>query len=324
MLRRFLTEQPSGWSPELREYVEAARSRFPSEARFLSGVSAGFLIPQSFMPELDIALKSFSGVMAAGRIVQTENSRPLPWPKADDTANIGELLPEGTATADTADPTYGKLDFKAYPYSSKLVRAPFALVADTYAEFERDLFEILGQRIGRAFNAHATTGTGSGQPRGLITALLADTTPVPASAAGAITYDDLLKLEHAIDPAYRNVPGMGWMMHYDILKEIKKLKDANGRPIFMAGDGTPGRPNAIMGWPYFINQDMDNTMVSGKETVVFGLLRKYVIRRGGAPILLRLTERYAEYFQVGFVLFDRLDGQLVMGGNKAIAVLQQP
>jgi HK97 family phage major capsid protein/HK97 family phage prohead protease len=326
MLRNFMTQHPDHWDAEMRQHVEAAREHFPAQIRSLSavtGAAGAFLIPQDFMPELDIALKSFSGMMDAGRIVQTETGAPLPWPKADDSANVGELLAEGSVTTE-ADPVYSQTQVKSYPYSSKLVRVPMPLLTDAMAEFERDVFAMFGQRIGRAFNVDGTTGTGISRPRGLITALLADTTPVAAAVAGAISYDDLVNLEHAIDPAYRNLPGMGWMFHYDILKQLKKLKDSNNRPIFLAGDGTPNRPNAIMGWPYFINQDMDNTIATGKETVVFGLLKKYVIRRGGAPILMRLSQRYAELFQIGFILFDRLDGQLVMGGNKAIQLLQQP
>ncbi len=326
-LREFLTRHSSDWSSETRKISEASISRVPSDKRALSavtGAAGGYLIPKDFMPELERAQKSFSGMFDACRVVQTGDGSPLDWPKVDDTANVGELLAEGSATADTADPTFGQVTLKAYQYSSKNVRVPLPLTVDAYDGFESDLFETLGARIARVANPHLTTGTGTAQPRGLITALLADTTPVAAGSSIAITYDDLVNLEHAIDPAYRNVPGMAFMLHYDILKALKKLKDSNSRPIFMAGDGSPGRPNSIMGWPYFINQDMDNTIASGKETLLFGLVKKYLIRRGGAPLLLRLQERYAEYLQVGFVLLDRLDGQLVMGGNKAIQVLQHP
>jgi HK97 family phage major capsid protein len=315
MLRNYISNSQSEWDRETREYVQ--------EWRALSS-AGGFPIPHDFMPEVDKALKGASGMFQAARIVQTENGDPMDWPKADDTGNVGELLPENTLTGDNADPVYGKLQLKGYVFSSKIVRVPVALIEDAGLDLEQDLFVTLGQRVARTFNPYATTGTGSSQPRGLITALLADTTPVAAASASAITYDDLVNLEHAIDPAYRNEPGMGWMFHYDVLKQIKKLKDANGHPIFKYGDGTPGRPNSLMGWPFFINQDMDNTIATGKETVVFGNFNHYIIRRAGPTILMRLTERYGEYMQYGFLLIDRLDGQLVMGGNKAIQVLQHP
>jgi hypothetical protein len=36
---------------------------------------------------------------------------------------------------------------------------------------------------------------------------------------------------------------------------------------------------------------------------------------------MRLAERYAEYFQTGFVMFDRWDGDVVGGANRALRVL---
>jgi HK97 family phage major capsid protein len=328
ILETFVRQNRDEWDDETRENVEASTADLPlAEQRALSAISGAggaYMIPQDFMPELDVALKSNSGIFDGCRIVPTKSGAPMPFPKMDDTGNVGELVTENAATADTADPVFGQVQLKTYPYSSKVVRVPNALLADAYPGFVTDLIHGLAARVARAFNPHGTTGSGSSQPRGLITALLADTTPVAAASSVAISRGDLVKLEHAIDPAYRNMPGMGFMLHYDVLQALDNLLDAAGRPLFLRGDGTPARPPSLMGWPYFINQDMDNTIASGKETVVFGLLKKYVVRRGGSPILLRLEERYAEYLQVGFVLLERLDGQLVMGGNKAIQVLQHP
>jgi HK97 family phage major capsid protein len=49
----------------------------------------------------------------------------------------------------------------------------------------------------------------------------------------AITYDDLVELEHSVDPAYRK--NARFMMSDTALKTVKKLKDGIGRPLWMAG-----------------------------------------------------------------------------------------
>lgn len=317
----------ASWDEDVRTLIEQenAFDKLPPELRALSQVtgSAGaFTIPQDFMPEIDNALKSYSGIVEACRIVPTETGADMPWPTVDDTSQIGAILTEGSAAADTADPTFGSKTLKTYQYTSKIIRAPLALLADAFFDLESWLFEALGVRLGRIFNNHGTLGTGSSQPRGLITALIADTTVITTATAGALVYNDIVDLEHGVDPAYRGQPGAAFMLHDSILKVIKKILDGNSRPLFMPADSAPGTPATILGRPYFINQDMDAVLTTGSEVIVFGQLKKYVLRKGGRPIIMRLNERYAEFMQAGFVIFDRADGNLVMGGNTAVRVLR--
>ena len=326
-LRAFMGQHPSEWDDDVRAEIKRTQAGLPKEARALSQVtgSAGaFTIAQDFMPELDRAMKSYSGIMQGCRLITTDDGADLPWPKVDDTGNSGARLGEGSAANDTTDPTFASVTLKSYTYTSKIIRVPIPLLMDTAFDLEAELFDMLGERIGRIFNNEATLADGSSKPRGLITALLADTTPVAAAGANAITYGDIVTLEHAVDPAYRSQAGAAFMLHDTILAALKKIVDSNGRPLFMPANDAPGTPGTLMGRPYFINQDMDNAISTQKETIVFGLLKKMIARRAGRPILMRLGERYAEYFQVGFVAFDRLDSQLVSGSSSAVRVLQQP
>jgi len=323
----FMSKHPSAWDDEVRAEVKRAQASLPKEARALSaitGAAGAFTIAQDFMPELDKAEKSFSGIMEACRVIQTEDGADLPWPKMTDVANTGHRLTENTAAAENVDPTFALVTLKAYVYTSDIILVPVPLLVDTEFDLEADLFESVAERIGRIFNTEATTGTGASQPRGLITALLADTTPIAAAAAGAIAYGDIVNLEHGVDPSYRSQAGAAFMFHDDILKVVKKIVDSNGRPLFMPADATPGTPATIMGRPYFINQAMDAAVATTNETMVFGLLKKYIVRKAGQPFLIRFGEKYMNALQVGFAAFQRLEGQLVSGGSTAVRVLQQP
>jgi HK97 family phage major capsid protein len=66
---------------------------------------------------------------------------------------------------------------------------------------------------------------------------------------------------------------------------------------------------------------MDSTLVEDNESVLFGDFSKYVIRRALNPVLMRLNERYAEYFQTGFVMFERWDSDLIDAGGDPIKVI---
>ena len=131
------------------------------------------------------------------------------------------------------------------------------------------------------------------------------------SAAGAaVSYDDLVNLYHSLDPAYR--ASARFMFNDDTLKVLKKLKDSQGRPLWMPGV-VSGEPDAILGKPYTINQSMANVALNS-VSVLFGDFSKYVIRKAKGTTVLRLNERYADFLQVGFVGFNRQSGHVINSG----------
>src|SRR5260370_35145425 len=90
------------------------------------------------------------------------------------------------------------------------------LLEDSAFDLEQWLAERFGERFGRAYEAALTTGTGSSQPTGLLTAIAASGV-APIVAAGSaestggiqtgvnsIGYSDLVNLEHSVDPGYRH------------------------------------------------------------------------------------------------------------------------
>jgi HK97 family phage major capsid protein len=342
-LRAFITQPPTNWDEETRALIAKNQQLVPQEARQLGH---GFVLPgrrsyvfgsdaekraltaaanatvaEDFMRELDVALKSYSGMAQAARVVNTETGADMPFPTMDDTGNIGALLAEGSAAADTADPTLAAVTMQAFLYTSKIVRVPNQLLQDAAFSVDSFLPAALGVRLGRILNNHATLGTGSSQPRGLVTAILADTVELKAASATAIAFGDVVNLYHAVDPAYRTGDRVGFMMHDDILKVVEKIVDSNGRPIFRPANDSIGSVATIYNRPIYINQDMDNTVAEDKESIVFGDFNHYIIRRALNPVLMRLAERYAEFFQTGFVMFDRWDGDMVGGAGRALRLL---
>ena len=123
-------------------------------------------------------------------------------------------------------------------------------------------------------------------------------------------FDEIIDLFHSVDPAYRASPSCRFMFNDSTLSAIRKLKDGDGNYLWQAADGRAGEPAAILGRGYVINQAMDS-IATAKKTVLFGDMNKYVVRRVRDFTLLRLAERYAEYYQVGFLAFNRLDGELL-------------
>ena len=78
-----------------------------------------------------------------------------------------------------------------------------------------------------------------------------------------------------------------------------------------------GEYDRIHGYPYTINQSVP-APTTGLKSVIFGDLSKYQTRIALGMTLLRLTERYADYLQVGFLAFARADGDLLDAGTNPV------
>jgi HK97 family phage major capsid protein len=142
-----------------------------------------------------------------------------------------------------------------------------------------------------------------------------------AAAAANISFDDLIELQHSIDPAYRSDPTCRWMFHDSTLKRLRKLKDLEGRYIWQPADARAGAPAVILDHPYVINQDMPQVGVSAKS-VLFGAFNRYIVRRVQEVAIKRADQRYVEFDQVGFLAFARFDGELL--DNAAVKHLAHP
>ena len=142
---------------------------------------------------------------------------------------------------------------------------------------------------------------------------------VTAAAASAITFDEIVDLEHQVDIAYRI--GARFMLADSTVQVLRKLKDSEGRYLWQQSH-VAGVPGLLFNYPYVVNNDMA-TITNSAKTVLFGQLSKYKIRDVAGIRLRRLTELYAANDQEGFVLFVRSDGNLLNAGGGPVKYLQQ-
>lgn len=298
---------------EMREAIEA----LPPEVRAqtVTTTGGGYLIPVGFQAELDQAMLAFGGMRQAARVIQTASGNTLDWPTVNDTANKGRLLAINTQ-ATTTDVAYGQVQFGAYKFSSDAVLVPVELAQDSAFDMDSHLRDLLSERLGRITNQYMTTGTGTAQPNGIVTAAV--DSAINISIGGGLTYANMVDIEHSVDPAYRALPGTGWMFHDDFLALVKKLLDSNGRPIFRPATEAPGNVDTVLGYPVFINQDVPDPGTATNKAVLFGNFKKYIFRVVRPMVLLRLVERYADYHQIGFLAFERADGDLIDAGTNPV------
>lgn len=274
-------------------------------------------IPEGFVNALEVSLLTFGGMRNVADVIRTDGGNDLPWPTANDTGNIGELLGEATTFGSSVDPSFGQVIFKAFKYSSKPVLISSELLQDSAFDLGARIGEMLGIRIGRIQNAHFTTGGGTTLPKGI---MVASGLGKLAAATNTFTADEVIDLEHSVDPAYRM--NASFMMHDLVLAHVRKLKESTTNAYIWQPGLQQGVPDRLLGYRYQINQQMSSSFTLSEKLVAFGDMSKYKIRDVASIRLVRLDELYAATDQVAFVAYMRSDGNLLDAGTDPVKYLQ--
>jgi HK97 family phage major capsid protein len=280
------TGQPN---QDIAHLQSRGRDAVPMNAQSEGTPSAGgYLVPDGFRTKLVERMKAYGGIANLAEEFNTTTGNSVEWPTVDDTANSGEIVAEAGTFASGADITFGTADLGAYKYmsggaSNLPVRVSVELLQDAAFDVEGLVSRLLGIRIGRVQASHLATGSGVGQPLGLVTGL----TPVQNAANTALTVDDLITAIHSVDPAYRG--NAQWVFNDNTAAVIEKLKDSNGDLLWLRSgvqadltaspEGTQGR---LLRYPVTIDQQMPDLDVddSTDHFAAFGDIKAgYVIRR---------------------------------------------
>jgi HK97 family phage major capsid protein len=267
----------------------------------------GFIVPQDFSNELDMAVEFTGEVERLAKKLNTAGGALLDYPTVNDTATDANLISEAAAVT-VQDVTFANKQLSAYNYASQ-VRVSMQLLQDNAFDLNGFLVEAMGERIARATNSAFTNGTGSSQPQGIIAGSVAGNT---AAGATAITADDILDLIYSIDPAYRNKESFGLMAHNNVIAAVRALGlgSSNDFPIFVPSMAA-GQPDKLFGYNIYYNNDMESSIATGKKTMLAADFSKFVVRSAGGVQMVRLNERYMDELEVGFVAYARKDSAVL-------------
>lgn len=315
---------------------------------YTQGISGGFFVPAGFVYDVEVATKYFAPLLDGNCIdvFDTATGQVLPYPTNNDTNEAWTVLPEAAQVNDSATPNYpggsapsanpgnvtlGQINFGAWKGTTGLIRVSLELLQDSAFNFEAFLTSKFAERLGRGYEWYLTNGTGVSQPKGILASISASgAVPVVAKGSSAtdgtsntgtnsIGYQDLVNLQHSVDPTYRR--GAKYMFHDQTLAFLKNLVDKFGRPLWVPSV-RDGEPDRVCGYEYVINQAFPQIAPSA-NTVAFGAFKKFKARRVKDLSVLRLEERFADFGQIAYVAFSRIDSQLVDAGTHPLNVLQQ-
>lgn len=218
----------------------------------------------------------------------------------------GTIVNEAAAIGE-ADPTFGQATLSAYKYAN-IVLVSSELESDTQVDLLGYIARIMGQRLGDGMGAHYVTGTGSGQPQGVLVGAgtVAQVVGGTPGTSGA-TFAELTQVFDKIIPPYQI--NAEWFLGQAAMQKIRALTNSQGTPIFLPSLQADS-PMMMFGKGIILDPTMP-TPASNATSIAFGDFSTYFIRDAGGLRFERSTERYFDTDQIGYRAIWRSDGRLI-------------
>ena len=294
----------------------------------------GAAAPETWAGSVVEALQYAGSVAASCHNFTTGNGNDLHQNQLDTKDEEGGTIIDQTQVAGVGIPPVaddqigpvGDIVFKAYIRHSNFISQRLETFTDIHFDVASRIIRETNRRMGRGWNNWFTKGTGVNQPQGLITS--AKETAGGANSAGKITYANLLDMEYAIDLAYlqgdEGFDGgfsdghggiIGWMMNRKIERLLRSaLMPTSNLPLWVpnleSGAAIQGSPGLIMGYPYSLNQHMDDGAAASNKPIAFGNYGHYSVRNIGGPMFYRFWDSAtAAQYAVKYIAFSRRDGR---------------
>ena len=306
---RSKSEDGEPLTAEARSVLRKGFGKIEARAQTTTNAAGGYSIPEQMMGEITRSMLAFGPMYDPGvtREIVTSGGNPMPWPTVNDTTVTAGAHTEGATLTDDGgkDVTFGTKQLDAFAFDTEWLRISKELMDDSFLAVEALIGSLLGERLGRIANLQLTTGTGSSAPNGIVTA---SSLGVTATGTAAITSDEVIDLQHSVDPAYRSAPGVAYMMNDSTLQAVRKLKDGDGNYLWQMGNIQAGIPATLNGSRLIINQQVPSLGAAAK-VMLFGDMQKYFVRKVGQPLIGAISDK--DFWPgVGVAGYIRFDGEL--------------
>lgn len=235
----------------------------------------GFLVPEEFRAELLRLVEDFGLVRSTSRVLPM-NSDTLLIPSLTTQPTVSWPGEGNAATA--SDPVFGQITLSAKTVVGLTVTSN-ELIQDSRPSVINILTELMAEQIAGAEDEQGLVGTGAP-----FTGILNDAgVNTVTMAAGNVDFsdigaDDLADMIDAVKTTAQG--GAVFVMHRNILANVRKLKDGAGAYIFDPSAATPeGVVGSIWGYPILTSDKMPGTAASAVSTefVIFGNMRNLLL-----------------------------------------------
>lgn len=284
---------------EERQFIEAVRN---NELRNLTAGQNGKIIPVSIASDVINKVVELCPILELSQVYNVAGELRLPKYEADGTAPIAAAyadefteLAEKTASFSTIDLSNQIVGLLVKISKSLINRADFDVRGFIVNEIAKKIAEFLEKEM--------LTGSQSGKIEGAINTKNVVTTAAPTK----ITTDEIIDLQMKLPTVYQK--NAVFVMHRDVLKEVRKLKDGQGnyilQPDFRAAFGW-----TILGRPVYLSDNMDSQVATGKNVILYADFSGYAVKITKNVEIQFLQEKYATQYALGIVSYVELDAKI--------------
>lgn len=261
----------------------------------------GYLVPDEYEATLIDKLTDENIMRGLATIITSANGDK----KIPVVASHGEAVwtDEGEEYTESDD-EFGTVSLGAHKLST-IIKVSEELLNDSAFNLETYISSEFARRMGAAEELAFINGNGTGKPTGVINTAEVGVT---SASANAITTDEIIDLYHSLRTPYRK--NAAFLANDSTIKAIRKLKDSNDQYLWQPGLQA-GQPDTILNRPIHTSAYMPE-IGGGNKILLFGDLKYYWIADRQGRSFQRLNELFAKNGQVGFRVFQRVDGKLIL------------
>ena len=265
-----------------------------------TGTEGGILVPEGLNATIIAKRDEMSVIRANGAMVITTNLDTVQVPVENARMTTAIVAESGSYVA--AEPTFTSNSVTVYKFGNQL-----RLTDELLADNQTNLMPYLSNGLGRAFglmeNQYCIAGTGSSQPKGLLTG---GTAAITAASTTAITAAELVSLYHSLPEPYTTNPNEGvFITRNATLGALRALASSSVFTFNLQPQGDQGAQQ-LYGHKVAVSGYMEAATTGKKSLLVTNLAAGYIlIERAGMvmsrnPYLLQATGQVALFTTMRF------------------------
>jgi len=302
--RHILLTGAEEYQDAFREYLEDPQGNAQRAALSLTLANGGYLLP--FVLDPTIILTNASSANPWRRISNVKTTTSNTWNGVNSAGVNAAWLAEGTIVTDNT-PTVANIVVTPGK-AAAWVFGSYEVLEDT--DFGQQLPGLLADAKDRLEEAAFATGSGSGQPQGVVNGA---TTVVTTATTTVVAIADVYAVQAALPARFRNAPGCAWVANVSQINRFRQLDTAGGSS-FWTNLGK-GQPETLLGAPIYESTTMASGVATTTLEAIFGDFGQYIIvdRVGVSMIyepLVKGTGGILPAGQAGWFMFWRVGAQL--------------
>ena len=253
-----------GFTGPEREAFARVRAAMATTTESTGGALVPFTLDPSILLTSAVAVDPFRQLATVVRTLTPS------WTGVKSAGVNFEWVAEG-ATVGDGSPTFSRFTIEAHKAAAYLISS-YELLGDT--NVAQQLPALIEDARGRIEAAAFVSGSGSGAPKGILTALGAGST-VTSTTSGTFTVTDLYALVNAVPARARAGRSPAFLASYPVLNHIRQFDTAGGASLWTnLGQGTP---QELLGYRVAEASSITSTIGAGNRIAVVGDMAKYVI-----------------------------------------------